>query len=65
MCWRTTHLARVYEKPLLAVYMGGDAVARGRLMLDASQVPAYHYPERAVRAMAALYRYGCFLRGQA
>ena len=60
-----THLARMHEKPIMGVYMGGDAVARGRLMLDASHVPAYHYPERAVRAMAALERYGRYLREMA
>jgi acetyltransferase len=57
-----THLSRISEKPIMGVYMGGDAVARGRLMLDASHVPAYHYPERAVRAMAALERYGRHVR---
>jgi acetyl coenzyme A synthetase (ADP forming)-like protein len=51
------HLARLHDKPVMAVYMGGDAVARARLMLDAQRVPAYHYPERAVRAMAALWAY--------
>jgi acetyltransferase len=56
------NLARMHEKPIVAVYMGGDAVARGRIMLDTSEVPAYHYPERAVRAMAALERYGRYLR---
>jgi acetyl coenzyme A synthetase (ADP forming)-like protein len=55
------NLARMHEKPIVAVYMGGDAVARGRIMLDTSEVPAYHYPERAVRAMAALERYGRYL----
>jgi acetyl coenzyme A synthetase (ADP forming)-like protein len=57
-----THLARMHDKPVVGVYMGGDAVARGRLMLDAAHVPAYHYPERAVRAVAALERYGRYLR---
>ena len=55
----------MHEKPVMGVYMGGDAVARGRLMLDASHVPAYHYPERAVRAMAALHAYASFLRDTA
>ena len=51
------HLARSSDKPVMGVYMGGDAVARGRVMLDQAHVPAYFYPERAVRAMAALERY--------
>jgi len=57
-----THLARTSAKPVAAVYMGGDAVARGRAMLDAAHVPAYHYPERAVRAIAALAGYARYLR---
>ncbi|HYM15736.1 MAG TPA: CoA-binding protein [Dehalococcoidia bacterium] len=60
-----THLSRLHEKPVMGVYMGGDAVARGRLMLDVSHVPAYHYPERAVRAMAALEARGRFLDDRA
>ena len=56
-----THLSRLSGKPVAAVYMGGDAVARGRLMLDAAHVPAYHYPERAVRAIAALVGYARYL----
>jgi acetyltransferase len=55
------HLARSGDKPVMAVYMGGDAVARGRVMLDQAHVPAYFYPERAVRAMAALERYHRYL----
>ncbi|MEX2247658.1 MAG: CoA-binding protein [Dehalococcoidia bacterium] len=54
------HLARLHRKPVMGVYMGGDAVARGCLMLDEARVPAYHYPERAVRAMAAMARYAAY-----
>jgi acetate---CoA ligase (ADP-forming) len=56
------HVARMHSKPVVAVYMGGDAVARGRTMLDAAHVPAYHYPERAVRAIASLGTYARYLR---
>lgn len=56
-----THLARMHDKPVAAVYMGGDAVARGRLMLDGAHVPAYYYPERAVRAFGALAAYHAYL----
>lgn len=56
-----THLSRMTGKPVAAAYMGGDAVARGRTMLDAAHIPAYHYPERAVRAIAALATYRRYL----
>jgi acetyl coenzyme A synthetase (ADP forming)-like protein len=57
-----SHLAREQTKPVTAVFMGGDAVSRGRDMLDEARVPVYAYPERAVRALAAMVRYSDFLR---
>lgn len=58
-----SYMAREQEKPLLGVFMGGGAVSRARDMLDEAQVPVYPYPERAVRALAALTRYGAYRRG--
>jgi acetyltransferase len=55
------NLARQQAKPLLAVFMGGDAVGRARSMLDEMRVPVYAYPERAVRALAAMVRYRAYL----
>jgi acetyltransferase len=52
-----SYLAREQSKPLLAVFMGGDAVSHAREMLDQARVPVYAYPERAVRTLAALVRY--------
>jgi acetyltransferase len=51
------HFARSQRKPVMAVYMGGEAVARGRAALGAARVPAYPYPERAIRALAGMWRY--------
>ncbi|MBM2826013.1 MAG: Acetate--CoA ligase, partial [Dehalococcoidia bacterium] len=56
------HLTRMSEKPVMAVYMGGLAVARGRDMLERAKVPVYAYPERAVRAMAAMATYAEYRR---
>ena len=53
-------LALGQSKPVLAVFMGGDAVSAGRLMLDNARVPAFAYPERAVRSLASLWRYASF-----
>ncbi len=57
-----SYIVREGEKPLLAVFMGGNAVARGRAMLDEARVPVYFYPERAVRALSALMRYSAYLQ---
>jgi acetyltransferase len=58
-----SYLARAGEKPVLAVFMGGDAVGRARRLLDDTRVPVYAYPERAVRALAALVQYGEYRSG--
>jgi acyl-CoA synthetase (NDP forming) len=57
-----SYMAREQQKPLLGVFMGGGAVSRAREMLDEARVPVYPYPERAVRALAALTRYGAYRR---
>ncbi len=57
-----SYMAREQQKPLLGVFMGGGAVSRARDMLDEARVPVYPYPERAVRALAALTRYGAYRR---
>ncbi len=56
------HLARQASKPVLSVYMGGATFALGREMLGAAGLPVYPYPERAVRAMAALSSYAEYRR---
>jgi acetyltransferase len=56
------HLARSHTKPIVAAYMGGEAVARGRSMLNLAQVPVYPYPERAIRTLAAMYGYHRYLQ---
>jgi acetyltransferase len=48
------------SKPVVAVFMGGDAVSSGRLLLDNARVPAFAYPERAVRSLASLWHYARF-----
>jgi acetyltransferase len=58
------HIARSQRKPVVAVYMGGDAVSSGRTILDLARVPTYPYPERAIRTLAAMYRYRSYLQEQ-
>ena len=48
--------------PIVAVWMGGNAVAEGRNILTEAGVPNYEGPERAVRAFLTLYRYGVNLK---
>jgi acetyltransferase len=44
-------------KPLLAVFMGGHSMAYPRIVLNEGGIPVFDFPERAVNAIAELYRY--------
>jgi acetyltransferase len=45
------------DKPLLAVFMGGNAMTYPRIVLNEGGVPVFDFPGRAVNALAELYRY--------
>jgi acyl-CoA synthetase (NDP forming) len=51
------------DKPMAAVLMAGDAEMRSRWKreLETALIPSYPSPERAVRAIAALWRYSSHL----
>lgn len=49
--------AKDADKPVIAVFMGGEAVEPGVKQLQEAGVPTYASPDRAVRALAALVRY--------
>jgi acetyltransferase len=48
------------HRPIVASFVGGDAVASGRAILDHEHVATFPYPERAVRALDALWRYAAW-----
>jgi acetyltransferase len=49
--------ARVEGKPVLAAWMGGEAVRAGRDLLRGAGIPAFDTPEEAVGAFLNLVRY--------
>ena len=51
-----TH-AKTNGKPVLASWMGGQGVAAGITVLNASGIPAFSYPDAAVRAFESMWRY--------
>jgi len=55
---KLTAVARQNAKPLLACWMGGDAVANGRRILHEAGIPTFVYPETAIRAFNGLWRFG-------
>lgn len=50
-------------KPVLASWMGGDAVAEGEAILNDAGIPTFAYPDTAVRLFNYLWRYDYSLRG--
>ena len=51
------------NKPLLASWMGGEAVADGERILSAAGIPTFSYPDTAARAFAYMWSYSEHLRG--
>lgn len=49
-------------KPLLASWMGADAVAKGDQILSVRGIPNFSYPDAACKAFAAMWRYSDQLR---
>jgi len=45
------------DKPLLAVFMGGNSMVYPRIVLTDGGIPVFDFPERAVHALAELYQY--------
>jgi len=54
--------ARDNDKPILASWMGGDAVANGEKILNESGLPTFAYPDTAARVFNHMWRYSYNLR---
>lgn len=50
-------LGQKTRKPILASWMGENAVAEGREVLEGGRIPNYRYPESAVDVFLRLYKY--------
>ncbi|OIP24674.1 acyl-CoA synthetase [bacterium CG2_30_37_16] len=54
-------LSRRYNKPVVAAFMGGKRVEAGLKILNDNKIPAFNFPERAVRVLEAMYQYRNYL----
>jgi acetyltransferase len=45
------------KKPVLACFMGGNAIAEAQEVLNKHKIPNYPYPERAVQSLAKMAEY--------
>ncbi len=56
-------VAKLLEgKPILASWMGAEAVEAGENILNAANIPTFKYPDRAARAFYYMWRYSDNLR---
>ena len=56
-------LVSANQKPILACWMGGDAVAKAQLLLNACGLPTFTQPDAAARAFCLMAQYSSNLRG--
>jgi acetyltransferase len=53
------NMARKFpHKPVIASFIGGEAVKEAIKILEAEHIPCYPFPERASKALSSLVRYG-------
>ncbi len=55
--------AKEYGKPVLASWMGGNAIAAGEAALNSAGIPTFPFPDTAARAFTYMWRYTYNLRG--
>ncbi len=48
--------AKIPGKPVLASWMGGEAVERGQQILDHAGIPTFYYPDTAAQIFTAMWR---------
>jgi acetyltransferase len=56
-------LASTHQKPILACWMGGDAVAEAEALLNACGIPTFTQPDAAAHAFCLMAQYSSNLRG--
>jgi acetyltransferase len=55
--------ANMYDKPLLASWMGGKDVSDGTRILNTTTIPTFNYPDTAARAFMYMWRNNYNLKG--
>ena len=58
-----SYARKYYDKPVLASWMGGAAMAAGRRILSDAGIPAFDYPDTAARIFNYMWKYTYNLRG--
>ena len=55
--WVIGEMSQKYQKPIFCSFMGGTSVAYGEGILNKYKIPSFNYPEEAISAISAMYKY--------
>jgi acetyl coenzyme A synthetase (ADP forming)-like protein len=50
-------LSKKSNKPVVCSFMGGSHVAKGKEILNHHKIPTFHFPERGLKTIAAMWRW--------
>lgn len=50
-------LSKKYKKTLVCAFIGGSQVSRGQQILNREHIPAFAFPERAIKAIANMWKW--------
>lgn len=50
-------MSKKYRKPIICSFMGAAAIEKGEKILNKFRIPSFRYPERAVKALASMWRW--------
>lgn len=52
-----SQLSIQYQKPIVCCFIGGSNVTKGEKVLDFHKIPSFRFPERAIKALAAMWKW--------
>ncbi|MBU0649878.1 acetate--CoA ligase family protein, partial [Patescibacteria group bacterium] len=55
--WVIGESAKKFHKPIFCSFMGGTAVSYGEGILNKYKIPSFRFPEEAISAISAMWRY--------
>jgi acetyltransferase len=55
--WVIGEASKKYTKPIFCSFMGGESVSYGEGILNKYKIPSFSFPEAAISALGAMYRY--------
>lgn len=50
-------MSKKYQKPIMCAFIGGKLIVEGEEKLNELKIPSFRYPERAIFALAAMWRF--------